>query len=274
MSVNVRERYEYDSSTQATPVHTLFGQVSTDRLTADHLLGLGAGVIGALHVRNFFSAEQCGQIIDGLDRAEMGSYDFTPPIAKLGPAAYDFYKTGELGDRYFEQAERDATARSGLMGGKDPLAAAMRHIGDAWGLPVVPATSGGRPMFAGMIREINNGARMHFDEIVRECPSAMDRLPVCQLAFNCFLSVPDAGGAGVVYRRRWRPADEDHRDGYGYSVALVEGEPEVSSSPEVGDAMLFDPRNYHLVEPCGGGRRVTLSFFLGITGSGPLIVWS
>ena len=45
--------------------------------------------------------------------------------------------------------------------------------------------------------------------------------------------------------------------------------------PETGDVIIFDPRNYHVVRPnSGDGRRVSLSFFLGVTGCGELVYWS
>ena len=130
-------------------------------------------------------------------------------------------------------------------------------------------------MFGGIIREINAGARMHFDEIVREMPGTLDELPIAQLAFNCHLSEPGRGGESVVFRRRWQPSDEEHRDGYGYDPALAAGRPRVEVRAGLGDAVFFDPRNYHLVRPLEGpGRRTTLSFFIGLTGRGSCIIWS
>jgi hypothetical protein len=67
---------------------------------------------------------------------------------------------------------------------------------------------GGRPLFAGMIREFAGGARIHFDEVVREFPG------------------------------------------------------------------VFDSRNYHSVTAGGEGPRVTLSFFIGVTAEGRLVIWS
>ncbi|MBB6547285.1 hypothetical protein [Nonomuraea rubra] len=272
--VAVKSQYTYDDSVAATSVYTLFDAEVVEELTHDHLVRLAAGVVGALQIKNFFTTAECTAIVDGVNAAEMGSYAFTPPIAKLGPAAYDFYKTGELGDAYFDNAERDAKARATLLDGEDPLGTAMDRLSAAWGNRVQRATSGGRPMYAGMIREINNSALMHFDEIARECPTGLDQIPVAQLAFNCHLSKPDGGGEAVVFRRGWKPSDEAHRDGYGYATYLTESEPSVSVNPDVGDAIMFDPRNYHLVTPCTGGRRITLSFFVGLTGAGPLVVWS
>ncbi|GGO95583.1 2OG-Fe(II)-dependent halogenase WelO5 family protein [Wenjunlia tyrosinilytica] len=259
-------------------IPTLFSTEVADRLTADHITSLAAGSVGSVRIRNFFDSDQCVEVMRALETCEMGTYDeqlVQPRIAKLGPAAYDFYGDGKLHDAYWEHAEQSTRVRSRLLNGSDPLDIAAKTLAEVWGDEVRPATSGGRDMFAGMIREINNGARMHFDEVIREFGGVMDQSPIAQIAFNCHLSTPFKGGEAVAYRRRWRPRDEDQRDGYGYDRALVEGEPAAIIRADLGDAVLFDPRNYHLVEPVeGGGRRVTLSFFIGITGRGPLCLWS
>lgn len=262
----------------APAVPTLFDSETADRLTADHLTRLAAGSVGSVRIPDFFGVDQCMEIMRALETCEMGSYDeqlVQPRIAKLGPAAYDFYGEGGLRREYWEHAAQSAAARSGLLHGEDPLDAATGLIAAAWGDRVDPATSGGRPLFAGMIREINNGARMHFDEVIREFNGVLDQQPIAQIAFNCHLSTGLEGGEAVAYRRRWHPGDEEHRDGYGYDRSLVAGEPAASVRAGLGDAVFFDPRNYHLVRPVqGGGRRVTLSFFIGVTARGPLVVWS
>ncbi|MFC1421425.1 2OG-Fe(II)-dependent halogenase WelO5 family protein [Streptacidiphilus cavernicola] len=262
----------------APPVPVLFDCETADRLTADQLTRLAQGSLGSLRIRNFFSAEQCTEIMRSLQTCPMGSYDeqlVQPRIAKLGPAAYDFYGQGRLREEYWDHAAQSARTRSTLLHGADPLTAALDTIRDAWGEAVLPASSGGKEMFAGMIREINHGARMHFDEVVREFTGILDQQPIAQLAFNCHLSTPAGGGEAVAYRRRWSPHDEDHRQGYGYDPALVAHEPRVSVRAALGDAVLFDPRNYHLVRPVhGGGRRVTLSFFIAVTARGPIFAWS
>lgn len=266
------------SSAAGSPVYTLFEVEEPESLGADHLSRLAAGVLGAVRVRSFFTPEQCRDVVEALADCEMGSYDeqqVEPRIAKLGPTAYDFYADHVLHEQYWLEAKQAAKNRSGLLRGVDPMTVAIETLARVWGGPVRPATSKGQEMFAGIIREINAGARMHFDEIVREMLGALDEVPVAQLAFNCHLAVPGEGGEGVVFRRRWRPSDELHRDGYGYDPALTLDEPRVEVQADVGDAVFFDPRNYHLVKPIlGGGRRTTLSFFIGMTGHGKLILWS
>lgn len=267
-----------DMSTNASPIFTLFETEVVDEITADHLLRLASGVLGAVRVRGFGTAEQCAQIMSTLDDHPMGGYDEAvvyPPVAKLGPAAYDFYGAHELNADYWQQAAGAAKIRSTLLGGTDPLDHATSRLRKAWNGPTVPATSGGRPLFAGMIRETTTGMKMHFDEIERELPGALDPRPVCQLAFNWYVSMPEGGGDTVVYRRRWMPSDEAHRDGYGWAESMVDGVPFATARPETGDVIIFDPRNYHVVRPnSGDGRRVSLSFFLGVTGRGELVYWS
>lgn len=273
-----RERTTGKAAEGATPVHTLFDVDVVDELDDGRLSRLAAGVLGALRVREFFTDAECGQIVERLSEQDMGRYDEAVVgrrIDKLGPAVFDFYNDGAVSGPYWRQAREAERLRSGLLGGTDPLRAAQDRLSAAWKGGVALATSGGEPLFAGMIREMVEGAGIHFDEVERELPQSLDETPLCQLAFNCYLSTPDSGGEVTVFRRRWRPADEQHRDRYWYQPHLVEHEPCVTVAPQRGDAVIFDPRNYHMVHGNGGdGRRITLSFFMGIAGNGNMFLWS
>jgi 2OG-Fe(II) oxygenase superfamily len=275
---SVTSQPEQDISANNSPIYTLFDVETTDVLTRDHLLRLAVGVVGAVLIKNFSSRRDCDDIMAALETCELGAYDeqlISPRIAKLGPAAYDFYSSHQLDERYWQHAAQARQTRSTLLRGTDPMDLALSRLREAWGDDIEPALTGGRPMFAGMIREINQGAKIHFDEITREFPGTLDETPASFLTINWYLAMPEGGGETSVFRHRWRPADEQYRDGYGYVDAAVAGEPMASLTPEVGDAAIFDTRNLHLVRPISGaGRRVSLSFFLGITGRGPLEIWS
>jgi L-gamma-glutamyl-L-propargylglycine hydroxylase len=267
-----------DMSTNDSPIFTLFDTETARQLTREHILRLSAGVLGAVRIREFSAPEECARIVASLDRCDLGAYDerlIYPRITKLGPAAYDFYGLGTLPEAYWKAAAEAREARSRLLDGGDPMDLAVGKVRAAWQDEVRPATSGGRALFAGMIREITYGAKLHFDEIVREFPGVLDETPASFLTLNWYFSMPEGGGETRVYRRRWRPADEMYRDGYGYTEEAVAGEPVATVRPETGDIVLFDSRNLHSVaEVSGAGRRVSLSFFLGITGRGPLAIWS
>lgn len=267
-----------ESKGSPTPVFTKFGERCSEELVKQDLVDLAAGTLSAIRVKGFFSKKLCTEIMENLQTVELGEYDqqvVSPRIAKLGPAAFDYYIDGGIGEEYWDHRDQSNEVRSALAKEIDPLFLAMEKISDCWGADVRKASIDGRPLFSGMIREINEGARIHFDEIERELPNGLDDTPVVQLAFNCHLEMPEKGGEATVFRRRWMPHDEDNRDGYGYSYDLVKDQPYVSVRAEVGDAVIFDPRNYHRVEPNKSrGRRVTLSFFIGLTADGMLEIWS
>ncbi|MEU6575113.1 putative 2OG-Fe(II) oxygenase [Streptomyces sp. NPDC046805] len=265
-------------SANNSPIYTLFDVDVTTTLQREHILRLAAGVSGAIHVRGFGLPEDCRDIMEALAVQPLGAYDeafIYPRIAKLGPAAYDFYVAHGLDEEYWKHAEDAVAVRSALLRGTDPMDYAVERVREGWGGDVEYARSGGRPMFAGMIREIANGAKLHFDEITRESPGLLDETPASFLTLNWYLDMPEHGGSTSVHRHRWRPTDEQYRDRYGYTTEAVADEPFVTVRPEPGDAVLFDSRNLHSIEQISGaGRRVTLSFFLGITGRGPLHLWS
>ena len=265
-------------SANSSPIYTLFDVETTDRLTRDHILRLAVGVVGAVLIKNFSARQDCYDVMESLETCELGAYDeqlISPRIAKLGPAAYDFYGAHRLDERYWQHAADAVRTRAALLRGGDPMDLALARLREAWGGEVEPALSSGRPMFAGMIREISHGAKIHFDEITREFPGTLDETPASFLTLNWYLAMPAGGGETSVFKHRWRPADEQYRDSYGYLETAVAGEPVATLRPEVGDAAIFDTRNLHVVRPVSGeGRRVSLSFFLGITGRGPLQIWS
>ncbi|MER5770047.1 2OG-Fe(II)-dependent halogenase WelO5 family protein [Streptomyces sp. NPDC001985] len=267
-----RERHH-----DTTPVHTLFGLDVVDEMDAGRMSRVAAGVLGAVRVRNFFSPHECRTTVASLVQDAMGEYDqrlVGRRIAKLGPAVFDYYNSARVEPSYWEEAAAAARVRSRLLDGRDPLGLAGDRLAAAWQQEVTPATVGGAPLFAGMIREMYQGAGLHFDEVEREFPAGLDETPLSQLAFNCYLETPPDGGALTVFRRRWRPDDEHHRDGYWYRPEVVAGEPSLTVAPATGDAIVFDPRNYHMIEANRGGRRVTLSFFIGFSRHGNLLLWS
>ncbi|WP_344041976.1 hypothetical protein [Saccharothrix xinjiangensis] len=249
----------------------------------DHLAQVASGALAAIRVPELFTHEECERIMTTLATCPMGSYDeqrVQPRVPKLGPAIYDYYgesASGELPVSYWEHATQSEETRSGLLGGEDPLPIALSRIERIWGNPVRRAAVAGRTLFAGMIREINLGMKLHFDDVIREVPGLLDEMPMCQLAFNVHLAAPRSGGEANVYQRRWRVTDElpENRDTYGYDEKIVLGDARAVVRAEVGDATFFDSRNYHIVRPnTSDDRRVTMSFFMGLTASGEITVWS
>lgn len=259
-------------------VDPLFRAIDVPSLNDAHLTALACGTLAVVRLPAFLPPADCLRIIAGLDQVPLGSYDAErvhPPIFRFGPVLNDYRADGNLAEVYWvhTQQARITWRRARLH--PDPIAVSLARIAKAWGRPVQPARVAGRDLFAGTLREINAGAHVHYDEVVREFPGGLfDQRVVAQLAFNLYLSIPEAGGQTCVWRRSWSPPDEAHRSGYGYDSEVITGAQHVTVAPEVGDGVFFNPRHYHAVTAAQGGRRITVAFFLAITGAGELIVWS
>lgn len=248
----------------------------SDRLLAQ----LAAGTLAAVRVPRFLDTESCAAVLAGLGRLPVGDYDpqrVPTPIVRFGPALNDYRRPDGTLDAYrywpVADAARVAWQRAGMR--PDPIAVSLARLGSAWGAAVCPATIGGRPVFGGTLREINAGALVHFDDVNREFPRGVfDQQVVAQLAFNAWVAVPASGGETSVWRRRWEPGDEVHRQAYGYAKCTIEHAQSITLAPELGDGLLFNPNNFHAVQPNPGQRRIAFAFFLGLTTTGQLICWS
>ncbi|MFF9868288.1 proline hydroxylase [Streptomyces sp. NPDC013953] len=247
--------------------------------TRRHLARLAAGTAGAVKVPRFFGPAECEQALASVRSLPLQQYDpARVPLSayRFGPQLNEF-RTPDGGldaEAYWhavEGAER-ACADAGLAG--DPVSPVLERLGTQWETPLVRATIDGRPVFGGAVRAIENGTLVHCDELVREFPDGLfDQDVTAQLAFNLYAATPEKGGETVVWRRRWHPDDDSHRQDSGFKPSVVEGCQPIRFRPAVGAALLFHPGNMHAVEP-SQGPRITFSLFLGLTVRGELIYWS
>lgn len=242
------------------------------------LLALACGTVGAVRVPRFLEPRLCQETIDSFPTYLYGQYDpdyYHSVAYRFGPTLNEYRGAEGLRSVYWEQARRARSVAEAHNALTVVRAATFDRLQHAWPGGVRPATATGRELFWGIVREINDGALVHWDDVTREhSPDLLDVSPVTQLALNVFLSFPNQGGETLVWRRQWSQADEVHRTGFGYSRVLVEGDPCTAVRARVGDAVIFNSRNYHAVEPSGGGRRVAFASFLGIDSIDDLLLWS
>ncbi|TXS39777.1 2OG-Fe(II) oxygenase [Streptomyces sp. t39] len=258
-------------------IDPLFDVLSKDAPARSDLIRLAAGTLAAVRIPNHLPADRCAELMRALDDAEFDTYDerrIFPPVTKFGPAVFDYYLDDTIRPEYWDHAEQSRATWKRIVGEHDPLDTLVAELRRIWQGPVEPATVGGRELFVGMVRELTGGARMHFDELMREFPGVMDQELVAQFGFNCYVSVPEEGGELIVYRRRWKPSDDQERIGYGWSEKVAAAEPRVLVKPSVGDSVWFDSRNYHAINPNTAGRRLSLAFFCGVTTENKLVLWS
>ncbi len=262
----------------STTLDPMFTAVDVPAFSHRHINDIATGSLAAARVRSFFDQAALDSMLTALHR--LPTVDYYPvrtAMTRFGPALNDYRDPPGLdAPRYWRDAEAARHLWREVSMEPDPRLMSLDALGDAWGTKLVPATICGRPTFVGMLREINSGTLVHYDDIHLEYPGGLfDQKIVAQLTFNVWLKAPEDGGATTVWRHRWEPADDARRYRYGYRPDVVDGRQHLTLTPALGDALLFNPNNYHMVRPNGhGGRRITLTFFLGVATAGDLVVWS
>lgn len=250
----------------------------TEKLCREQLIDLANGRLGAVQVKEFIPKQLTLACASAAHKLEMSQYSpdlIYPPVDKSGVALFDYYDGGRISDEYWA-ASAAATAERRLCFEEtgDPLWLAIDVLHAAWRGPVQVATSNDRELFSGISRRFSGGAKYHFDDINLEFPHILDDEVIQQFGFNLFLEVATEGGSVTIAQHLYSPRDEEFRDGYGYSPDIVAQDNVVTIAPEVGDAILFSTHNMHAVEPVTAGSRVTFSFFIGVTVTNKLILWS
>ncbi|MGC4866956.1 proline hydroxylase [Micromonospora sp. DT53] len=260
-------------------IDPLFVAVQAESITRADVAGLAAGRLAAVRVPGMLSAARCQVITAALANAPMDRYDESrvfPVVAKFGPAINDHRSGGELREDYWDAARAAEKCWSTLGLSDSPRELCLAAFRDAWP-DVAPGRRQRREMHVGIVREINAGLQVHFDDAVREYAGRLlDGEVVAQLAFNIYIRVPPAGGETVLWRRRWQPDDEALRvpGGYGFQEAVVADTQSLTLRPTLGEGFLFDPRHYHTVRQASDGRRISIGCFVGLTDDGRLALWS
>lgn len=264
----------------ATDVHDpFFSAVTSAVFGRDLIADLAAGRCAAIRVPDLLPSAQCERVLSALSAVPFASYGTKrvyPPVLRFGVGVSDHRHDGAVADTYWPALEEGKKAWLGLGLPIDPFALCRAAIGANWPHAVRVGRRGGREMGAGVAREPNQGFIVHFDDANREFKgNLLDVTMVAQFAFNLYLSVPERGGQTVVWRHRWHPADEQHRlpGSYGYAEKVIDGAEYFELKPTVGEALLFDPRNYHAVRPSFGARRIALGFSVGFADTGELWTW-
>lgn len=225
---------------------------------------------------DFATESDCQALADRLTQLAFGVYrDVEPRIDRIGCTVFECDGAGP--DAYFAASEAAAMLRDQLFAETfDPLriliAELTRHTGRR---ASVAQNERGQHYYAGLIRRIELGTELHIDF----APAEQSGWSVCgvlnQLTWNLYVKVGRGGsGRTTVYRRQWQPSDDLLRRGsYGFDRRAVAGSEYVTFQPRVGELILFNTRNYHIVDP-SFGERITIGSAIGETGEGDLILWS
>ncbi|RSS50710.1 proline hydroxylase [Streptomyces sp. WAC07061] len=264
----------------APPHDPFFRAVTAPAFTHELLAGLAAGRYAAVRVPSFLPRERCDEVLGALRQQVFDSYGkarVDPPVMRFGVGVSDHMADGGVADTYWKALQGHHESWQGLGLSFDPFRTCREALAVAWPGGVSVGRRGGVEMGDGVAREPNQGFQVHFDDALREYEGdLLDEPLIGQFAFNLYLSVPPEGGETVLWRHRWQPEDEAHRLSarYGFDESVVAGAESIELAPEVGEALLIDPRFFHAVRPSHGDRRIALGFAVGIGTSGRLLTWA
>ncbi|MDA8018148.1 MAG: hypothetical protein MPN21_11940 [Thermoanaerobaculia bacterium] len=229
-----------------------------------------------IRIPGFASDTECEALVREAEQIGFELYrEVSPPIARIGVTLFEHDGIGH--EDYFVSAQKAREIQRRIFARSfDPIERLISMIQSRTGYPTgVALDSQHGPYFAGTVRRIESGTRLHIDYAPAEHPSWEVAQVCAQLAWNVYLELPESGGNTHIYERQWVPADDGHKetDSYGYDSAVVAGSECVTFKPTQGDLYLFNSRNYHLVD-ASVGHRTTVNSAVGQTRDNKVVLWS
>ena len=246
-------------------------------LSSEALDKLCSNRIPAIRISQFATEAECHQLVTQAEQLGFGAYqDVTPAIERIGITVFEHDK-GDKAD-YFRAVERANTLQQGLLSASfNPLERLMQQLHACTGRTVrIASEVPYGAYYAGLIRKIEHGTLYHIDYAPSEHPRWEVGTVTAQLVWNLYLrnSASDQGMTHI-YNRQWEPADEQYKieDSYGYDKEVVADAEHIIFQPRAGDVVLFNTRNFHIVDATDG-QRVTFTSAIGLLPSGEIILWS
>lgn len=233
--------------------------------------------LGIAEYPGLLSPTQCDSILKALNRTELTVYNpanYITTASRFGPSINDHRSLGSLADEYWRDVRESTSHWQDL--GLDFHTPILDSIRAIWREGVVrPARIGGSEVGWGILRRMNSGTLIHWDDLRLEMPGLLDDEVVAQLSLNVHVTTPTVGGELSVWSRQRSADDEMLRESYGYRRSdAFPGDPDSVIHPTAGTGVFFCPQNYHAVSPVAEGDRLAVSLFMGICTSGELVLWA
>jgi hypothetical protein len=252
--------------------------LETEPLSPESLQALCRAEVPAVRIEQLLDSEECDAVMRALPADAFTSYARKPDFQtfeRFGIAQAGYGSTKR--DLYFQaaiaaRAERDRVITAC---GIDPLARAMDRLRTDAGADVsIAREADGREYFAGIVRRMNAGIRLHADCCRRTDPRWQINANIAQLSLNVYLTEFE-GGACVVHDRLHEDADDATvpRGSYIYDRALIAGARSSRVFPQKGELLLINSHCYHEVEAARSDR-VTYAAFVGLLPDGRFVVWA
>jgi hypothetical protein len=254
------------------------------KLTEASIKSLLNGTVLAIRIPSFLDKKTCKIVSEKLLSAKViEEYTNAPGIGKVGIAFFETTGNVQMEQKYFESALHNLNMIRDIFAPYPVPTDSLRvQLDEVWPTGANLRVHGGRKMFAGLCRALENGQGIipHEDKFERD--SAQDPFNISftenvQMAFNIYLQNPEHGGDLELYTQSLSTEAYDKLRGesYGIERSLLP-KPALTIKPENGDLILFNSRNLHSVTPVSGkDPRLSISAFISRKDpDGSLIIWS
>jgi hypothetical protein len=249
-----------------------------DSTNVAHAYRLVERDLGIIRIPSLIDPAQAETLRNIADAGNLGRYDperYERPAFRFGPTLNENRHGGRLGRNYWDVADEAEKTWASQQSWFAFRQAILAKLSLSLGLTITPASHAGRQLYWGILRELNAGTLIHWDDVTKEYgPDFLDTTLVGQLAVNVFASAPEHGGALQIWPLAPTGVHDQFRVDYGYRDDVVGTVADLSLVPAECDAIIFSSRLMHRVLPCTGGRRLAFAMFLGLTSQGSGVVWS
>lgn len=232
----------------------------------------------------YYPTDLCARGADALISSPLlGKYENAPDIGRVGKAFFEAVLSHRHVDEYLAQTRAwIAQLRASMGPAMSPIDKVRLDLDELSATGARLARLKGQPMFAGLMRLFENGAgaEPHIDNAAWDAESVGLSAEVAspiQLALNIYLRVPEEKDGGSLLLWDHRPDRDDYEARKipgSYGLRVDDLPPPVRIHPKVGEAIVFDSRRIHAVEP-SRTPRATASMFIKMSGPGqPLELFS
>lgn len=252
--------------------------LEAEPLSRESLQALCRAEVPAVRIEALLDSAECDAVMRALPADAFTSYASKPAFQTferfgIAQAGYGSAKR----DQYFAAANGARAQRDAVIAacGIDPLARAMERLRIDGGADIsIAREDDGREYFAGIVRRMNAGIRLHADCCRRTDPRWQIFSNIAQLSLNVYLTAFE-GGECVVHDRLHEDADDATvpRGSYIYDRALVAGARKARLQPKKGELLLINSGCYHEVEAARSDR-VTYAAFVGLLPDRRFVVWA
>lgn len=234
--------------------------------------------IAAIRVPGFATAEECRQFSAAVRAGRIKSLTKTG-TGYIGMAQVEYRRGRPKADYFAAVAQADADMQEVFDNSFDARARMIDMLQAHWDAPVHVAREDLGGYFAGIVRLATGGLELHSDWAPLNCPDYEIAQIDGQVGWNLFAESLPTGGDTLVYNAPWDPPVQPGEIPLSYPLdhAIVEGAPSLRYDATLGDVVLFNSRNPHMVfagDASTGAVRVTVGSFVGRMPDRSLVLWS